>query len=228
MAVVHISGGRVERPSDSTQEQRLPQEYANDRFVLVHYPMAWTFDLEHGFLPDLCQIPETPGVNGVGRERNTSRAIGLATGKKGGTVIHGTDSRLGEWKPYLASYPCEGGRRHYCFRGTEFDSLGNGQVAPVPDAAGYLRFLVHLAAVGVVEPISPPAYNILRRRAEDKLTRLVGRSADRPSLAATVEAQTALLKAMATAWSKVQAGPADATEIKRTRIGGARAEAGAQ
>jgi hypothetical protein len=226
MAVVHISGGRIERPSDSTQEQQLPQELANDRFVFVHYPLAWTFDIEHGFIPDLCQIPETPGVNGVGRERNTSRAIGSATGKKGGVVIHGTDSRLGEWKPYLASYPCEGGRRHYCFRGTEFDSLGNGQVAAVPDHVGYRRFLAHLVSAGVVDMISPPAYNILRRRAEDRLTRLVGRSADSPSMQAAVEVQSALIKAMATAWAKVLAGPATAdVEVKRTRIGGAKPEA---
>lgn len=221
-AIVHIKDGRVERPTETAEESMLPAEFANVPFVFVHYPLAWTFDVDRGFLPDLCMIQKLPGCNGVGKDGKLARPIGRAQEEKRGVVIRAEDARLGEWMNFVISYPCAGGGRHYCFKGTEFNSIGNGQAIPVPNPDGWAAFLAYLRDNQVVDPVSLPVFNLLMKRAEVRLGRQANRAAHQPHLNEKVEETRAYIEAMKTAWAACVAKSAAPVEPKRIR--GARVE----
>lgn len=179
---IHLDKPTPFQPTASVDDTRLPASYANHRFVFVHYPSGWSFSEEHGFLPELSEIVGQPGVNGVGRDGNTNRAVGGAI-QKGGTLINPQDRRLGPWVNHIGSYECKNGRKHWCWFQTRYTILPGGNVVGKDMSASFLAFRQYLREKGLVSPMEEAVYNQLYEIASRKYDRAVADASKNPLLA---------------------------------------------
>ena len=127
--VVQLAKGVAYQPKASVEDGKLPDHFANYPFVFVHYHAGWSFDIEHGFLPELSEIQQRPGVNGVGDDLKMVKAVAGSMGK-GGVVIPTDAPNLGPWTNYITRYECKGGKYHYCFKSCSYFLLPNGGASP--------------------------------------------------------------------------------------------------
>jgi hypothetical protein len=204
---ITLQGGTPYKVTAAREEDALPAQFRNDPFVFVHYATAWEYHDTAGFLPSLSAIVATPGVNGVGKDRNMSRAIGGSVAK-GGIVIATDDRRLGEYVDYIVTYSVRGGGKHYCFRGISYDILPGGRVLTVDDPGQDLAFRAHLRDAGLVHPLGRAAYNIVLEIERRGLERLEKRVNANPHLAQKLEAKRARVAAIEAAWAKLSEAPA--------------------
>lgn len=205
-AVVQLTSGVPYQAKAAVEDQSLPRHYTNAPFWFVHYHAGWSYDLEHGFLPELSEIQQKPGVNGIGDDLKPNRAI-AGSMAKGGVVIQHDQPNLGPWLNYLDRYPCRGGGFHYCFKGSQYHLLPNGGAAPQNTADTFIAFRVYLRDQGLVRTLSWPVYTQMREREGLRLTRLVKAAAKAPYMEEQVTAQRARIKAMETAWATANATP---------------------
>ena len=191
----------------ATEEIALPAEMANHPFIYAHAPHAWEYDSERGFLPSLSEITSKPGINGVGDDGKIARVIGWFHDEKGGILIEPTDDRLGPWKHYVASFPCQGGRKHYCFRDCGFVVLPRGRVIVEDHSAEMRDFRQHIRDSGIVAPMDPVVFDLLMEREGRGLRRLEIEVAGNRRLPEAVVAKRARMDAMRAAWAKMTAAP---------------------
>ena len=201
---ITLQGGTPYRVAAAREEDALPAQFRNDPFVFVHYATAWEYHDVAGFLPNLSAIVATPGVNGVGKDRNMARAIGGSVAK-GGIVIATDDRRLGLWTDYVVSYPVRGGGKHFCFRGIGYDILPGGRVLTVDDPGQDVEFRKHLRDAGLVHPLGRAAYNVVIEIEKRGLERLEKRVNANPHLTDKLHAKRTRVAAIEQAWSSLTA-----------------------
>lgn len=220
MSVRRIENAAPYQPQSAVDEERLPRKYANQPFVLVHYPTAWFYDDDSDmFLPEPSEIQGKQGVNGIGEDGDMRRALAGSVGK-GGIVIHPTDRRLGPWAGYVVRYKCEGGGWHYTLRGAVFDKLPNGNAVPVDGSAGRRKFLRHLVESGIVPPIDEPSYNMLLEREQRQAARLERNATNLNGEAyrARADARQARILKMIAAWNRVRQAEENVPASDRTQV----------
>jgi hypothetical protein len=207
-SVISLDQGQEFKPASTSEEPRLPANYANFPFVVVHYPGGWGFDDECGeFLPELSEIVHRAGVNGVkdtpdGRLGPISPALGGAAAK-GGTIVLPGDGRLGEWQHYIQRYKTHNAGFHYCMKGTRFKLLPNGKAAAVDGSAVYRTFRRKLVSSGIIAPIDEPSYNVIidiERRGLERNLRESGRNPN-AYLEAKITAKGERIARMEKAWN---------------------------
>lgn len=215
------------KPSSGEGSGGLPIQFANYPFQFVHYPQGWEYVEGYGFLPSLSEIVAKPGVNGVGLDLATNKADSGAM-KKGGTIIKPGDRRLGADADYVISYPVVNNNRHFCFKGTRFQSLPGGSYLPVPDPALLHAFRKLLVDTGIVDQIPDAVYQKLLEMENKGYARILkqGVPAEIEKKAARIEAMKAAYAALGTAPTAVNADappPAELApqvETKRIRAAG--------
>lgn len=203
---ISLKGGQPWRSREQASSAGLPAEFGNYPWQFVHYAMGWMYDDELGFIPSLSRIEARPGCNGVDLSLSTARANAGAA-KKGGRIIDPTDRRLGQWMDYVVWYDVAGGRKHFCFTGTEFALLPGGQARAIDNSVNVRKFCAHLRDVGVVDAMSGVIYNVLLDMETTKLTRLRRRAVKSDGMADLVKAQDARVSAMRKAWEAMGEAP---------------------
>jgi hypothetical protein len=168
------------------------------------YPKGWEFVDGYGFLPTLRRIVAKPGVNGVNRAGNLSRAIAGAI-QKGGTYIDPKDERLGDFKDYVRFYECDTGARWYVDLGQEATILPGGEILwNSEDASEELRkFRAHIRDTGMIPPMAPEVYRWLSNRVQNAYESQLSRAGRNPHLAQKAEQTAAKLDAMRSEWERL-------------------------
>lgn len=200
---ITLSGGTPYKVTAAREEDALPPAFANYPFLFVHYPIGWEYHDTAGFLPSLSAIVARPGVNGVGKDGNLSRAIGGSI-QKGGIVVQTDDPRLGDWLDYVTTYPTRGGGRHYCFKGVGYVILPGGRVSTVDDPAADVAFRSHLRDAGMVHPLSHAVYQMILEIEQVGLARLEKRVNANPHLAEKLAAKRTRITAIHAAWAQIE------------------------
>ena len=196
--------GAIHHERHEVEAAALPRTRDIDPFpwVFAHYPTAWMFSPEHGFLPKLSKVSGKPGVNGV-RERPNGSDIGPAVGahmQRGASIIRTSDARLGEFRNYLAVFPVEGGGKHYAERWVRYVQVGRRlQVDSKATEAAHIEFLQAVRDSGVIEPIDPVVYESMRERAEERVRRAERRATPIPE---RIEEAKGYLAALDAAWAE--------------------------
>tara|TARA_R100000655_G_scaffold67064_2_gene105462 strand:- start:494 stop:1180 length:687 start_codon:yes stop_codon:yes gene_type:complete len=176
------------------------------KFVYIHYPQAWIFDLKRGFIPRLSKIYAKPGVNGV--DRNGDMTVTLAhVERKGGTVVQPKDVRLGEYKDYVHFYKTRTGGKWYVDFCQKAVVLPNDQIVwndseleePMRD------FAKHVLDCGIVKPILKEVYMQMAEAERAKLDNLYGRLDRNPHLKVKVDECEERIIAMDECWEKSEA-----------------------
>lgn len=186
-------------PAASQDESRLPAKYANHKFVFVHYPSGWSWVDGFGFLPDLSRIVAMPGVNGVSRDGKANKATAGSI-EKGGLVINTMDPRLGKWRPYIGSYDCRNGGKHWCFIRQGFTILPGGNVREDDASAAFNEFRQHLMDAGICYPMDEVVYNEKLEIEKTAIERIARDAEKNPHRLAKYEARVARRDAMVAWW----------------------------
>ena len=225
---IRIRGATPLSPRVEADETLLPGRMVNWPFVMVHYPEGWRYYEDRGFLPELSEIVSKPGVNGVSQDARTlqvNNSLAIAGSmKKGGTIINPADPRLGDWRNYVVFYECQGGGRHYCFMGMEYEMLPGGRVRDMPSTTAYDDFRTFLRDSGYVQPMAESVYSQieeLENRAYERLARRA--QGGNPYHVEAVEKKAARIAKMRAAWDEYRATPAPTTDpaagaVQRTPI----------
>lgn len=227
-------GGSFRQPKRGSEEIEKPLglpvvgQKPGRRFAYAHYPRGWSFDLEHGFLPELCKLTGTPGLNGVGKDGSLSRVLG-AVAESGGTLIAPNDGRLGPYQHYCRYYDTEDGGRWYVDFCAEAEVLPTDEIVwnASESVEAFKAFRAHLRDAGIVEPLSVGVYRLLRETQISRVASLRGRSGLNPHLALKADQEQVKLEAMEKAWEEYNASlaiedddaPADAAPRRRPAKG---------
>lgn len=231
MAMITVSSPK-RREQAKTREDVLPASAARPAppYFFSHFPNAWTFHAEHGFLPRLCKHVAIPGVNGA-RYDERSREVKLGRVKqgvtaKGGTVINPLDKRLiaageteetAEFFDYVRFYERADGKRHYIEPGQVPTITSRGQVIWNTEEShkASLRFRAHLRDTGIVEPLHHVEYVALRKAAADRVDQIRSRLAVSPGASHKLAAAEKHLAAMVAEWERLTT--ADVEPVKAPR-----------
>lgn len=173
------------------------------RFVYVHYPTNWEFDVKEGFIPRLSKIVAKPGVNGVGE--NMSLTLTLANlASKGATYIDPKDVRLGEFQDYVRYYEADGGARWYVDFCDEATVLPNGELLWNTSEVGaiFRKFQAQIRDTGIIEDLHYEVYQKFLSRERRRNDSLLGRAERNPHLMKKAERSQIRLDAMEAWWSK--------------------------
>ena len=195
---------------DVAAEPALPGQFANEPFFLVHYPQAWIWHDDHGFLPTPGKIIFKPGVNGVtgrpGERPNPAQSLTGAV-QKGGTIIRPDDLRLGPYRHIVASQPVQssdGKARHFCTKLDDFEILNRNVAIQLDNGEAWWTFCAYLRdKSGLIAPMSQYAYNLLLGQEEFRLRRL--RKPSRPVDPDEIPAQKERIARMKAAWEAMRA-----------------------
>lgn len=175
------------------------------KFIYVHYPMSWIFDVERGFIPRLSKVYAKPGVNGV--SKNGDMTVTLAhVEKKGGTVINPKDHRLGDYQDYVHFYRTRTGSKWYVDFCQKAVVLPNDQIVwNDSETEGPLKdFAKFIADSGMIKPLIKEVYMGLLEAERAKADTLYGRLDRNPHLKKTVDLCEERIDAMVLAWDEIE------------------------
>lgn len=153
------------------------------RFIYIHYPKSWIYDLERGFLPDITKIIARPGLCNVRRDGNMTLALAQVR-EKGGVILDPKDERLGQYMDYVHFYPIRGGGKYYVDFNKAATVLPNDEIiwnkSELRDS--WYDFLLYVRGTTLVRPMIREIYLSLREKEQDKLNGLLSRFDRNPHL----------------------------------------------
>ena len=179
-----------------------PRDKQTWKFVYVHYPKAWTYHLEHGFLPTIKKVKARPGLNGVKKDGSMALTLARVT-EMGGTVLDPKDERLGEYQDYVCFYPIRGSSSKY------YDDFNASAVVLPSDEViwntseqreTWHEFLAFVRDSGMIRPLLREVYIAMVERERNKRDSLIGRVDRNPHLTKRLADCEAKLEGMAKAW----------------------------
>jgi len=173
------------------------------RFIYIHYPKRWIYDLQRGFLPDITKIIGRPGLCNVRRDGNMSMALAQVR-EKGGTILDPKDERLGPYMDYVHFYPIRGGGKYYVDFNKAATVLPNDEIiwnkSELRDS--WYDFLLHVRGTSLVRPMIREMYLAIREKEQDKLNGLLSRFDRNPHLKKRIELAEARLAGMDKHWQE--------------------------
>jgi hypothetical protein len=204
--------GTVEEAEGLPRVQRHISEGA--RFKFAHYPTAWEYVSDetlkergvtreelglakNGWLPVLSMIRAIPGVNGVGKDLRTDTPEAVCAGK-GGTVIQPDDSRLGEFRDYMAWYDVRGGGKYFTSWCERVEAvLPSGQLIwdTVTASVEMIKFRAHLRDNLLAKPARGFPLAVIERES-DQQKRYVELAGNNPTAARRADEQRKRIDAM--------------------------------
>lgn len=205
------------------EKKLLPANWSNEPFTYYHYPLAWLWDLKHGFYPNLNVMRHRAACNGVEEVRDGSGAIikGRVNAThahsgcrgKGGIEIDPADPRLKDWMHFIKKVQCEGGGTRYVFgvgagpayKGERFKRLANNQIQHIPAGDLYLEFCAFLRDNDLVHPVDESTVEGLidqKEKSRDLVLKLGGESKFAAGVADRLNAE---IDAMRIEWDKIRA-----------------------
>lgn len=206
------------RQSEVDHSDRLSQmRQSHPRYVYAHHWQSWAYteindagkviageDLGRGlgrgeWVPVLHKIYIRKGLSGASTDQDVEAPIANAI-RKGATVIRPGDARLGSWADYLRIYRDMSGAVHYVEQTEQAVRLPSGETVLRPNEQKYHAFVSHIRDAGVVDPMSPIAYEAIRTKAEAELEYL-REAATRTGSSPQLERKSRILAAMDAAWS---------------------------
>lgn len=174
------------------------------KFVYVHYPQSWRFDMDRGWVPNLSKIYAKPGVNGVTKTGDMTQTLAHVQ-KKGGTVINPKDERLGQYQNYCHYYPTRNGGRWYVDFCQKAEVLPNDQIiwndSEIEEPL--LDFAAHLVRAGIVRPMLKEVFSQYVEKERAKLDNLFGRLDRNPHLKARCDETEKRLEKMQQTWDEM-------------------------
>jgi len=225
------------RQSEVDHSDRLSQmRQSHPRYVYAHHWQAWAYtevsesgkviageDLGRGlgrgeWVPVLHKIYIRKGLSGASTDTDVEAPIANAI-RKGASVIRPGDGRLGPWADYLRIYRDMSGAIHYVEQTEQAVRLPSGETVLRPNEQKYHAFVAHIRDHGVVDPMSPIAYEAIRTRMEAEIEYL-REAATRTGSSPQLERKLRILAAMDQAWQAEQerqaglAGPAVELEVE--------------
>lgn len=181
-----------------------PRDKQTYKFVYTHFPKAWTFDLELGFLPTIKKIKARPGLNGVKKDGSMALTLARVT-EMGGTVLDPKDERLGEYQDYVCFYPIRNSTSKYYV-----DFNQSAVVLPSDEVIWNTSeqretwniFLAFIRESGMIRPLLREVYIGMVERERNKRDSLIGRVDRNPHLKKRLDECEAKLEGMTAAWDK--------------------------
>jgi hypothetical protein len=179
-----------------------PRDKHTYKFVYTHFPKAWTYDLELGFLPTIKKITARPGLNGVKKDGSMALTLARVT-EMGGTVLDPKDERLGEYMDYVCYYPIRGSNAKYYV-----DFNQSAVVLPSNEVIWNTSeqretwdiFLAFIRDSGMIRPLLREVYVGMVERERNKRDGLIGRVDRNPHLKKRLDSCEAKLEGMAASW----------------------------
>lgn len=215
------------RQSDVDDSDRLSQMRASHpRYIYAHYWTSWAYaetkpdgkvvpgeDFGRGlgvgtFVPVLHKIYVRKGLQGASTDSDIEAPIAAAA-RKGATILRPGDPRLGPYADYLRIYRDKGGATHFVEQTERAVRLPSGETVLRADEQAYHRFLLHVRDSGIVDPMSPLAYEQLRTRLEAEIEYL-REAATRTGSSPQLDRKTRMLAAVDAAWEQEQERQAQA------------------
>lgn len=174
------------------------------KFVYVHYPQSWKFDMKRGWLPSLSKVYAKPGVNGVNKNGDMTQTLAHIQ-KKGGTIVNPKDDRLGQYKNYCHYYPTRSGGRWYV------DFCQTAQILPTDEIVWnhseieepLLDFAAHVLSSGIVKPMLKEVFSKYMEIERSKLDTLYGRLDRNPHLKTRCDDTEKRLEKMQHTWDEM-------------------------
>ena len=225
------------RQSEVDHSDRLSQmRQSHPQYVYAHHWQAWAYtevaesgkvipgeELGRGlgrgeWIPVLHKIYIRKGLSGASTDTDVEAPIANAI-RKGASVIRPGDQRLGPWADYLRIYRDMSGAIHYVEQTEQAVRLPSGETVLRPNEQKYHAFVAHIRDHGVVDPMSPIAYEAIRTRMEAEIEYL-REAATRTGSSPQLERKLRILAAMDQAWQAEQerqaglAGPAVELEVE--------------
>lgn len=225
------------RQSEVDHSDRLSQmRQSHPRYIYAHHWQAWAYtevaetgkviageELGRGlgrgeWVPVLHKIYVRKGLSGASTDTDVEAPIANAI-RKGASVIRPGDQRLGSWADYLRIYRDMSGAIHYVEQTEQAVRLPSGETVLRPNEQKYHAFVAHIRDHGVVDPMSPIAYEAIRTRMEAEIEYL-REAATRTGSSPQLERKLRILAAMDAAWQAEQdrqaglAGPAVELEVE--------------
>lgn len=225
------------RQSEVDHSDRLSQmRQSHPRYIYAHHWQAWAYtevaetgkviageELGRGlgrgeWVPVLHKIYVRKGLSGASTDTDVEAPIANAV-RKGASVIRPGDQRLGSWADYLRIYRDMSGAIHYVEQTEQAVRLPSGETVLRPNEQKYHAFVAHIRDHGVVDPMSPIAYEAIRTRMEAEIEYL-REAATRTGSSPQLERKLRILAAMDAAWAAEQdrqaglAGPAVELEVE--------------
>lgn len=168
-----------------SQARALPVK-RNEEFLLVHLPERWDFVQHRGeprWVPHLSRIPLKRGANGIDTYGSPAAYIGKIQQMGGVAFAHG-DKRLGPYRDFVLTVPCEHKGRAGTFHLTPYERpvvLG-GVTRFEIDSDGYYDMKSWLVEQGVVEPMSKVVLLNLLEQQDRRIRSIEDRAASAPHL----------------------------------------------
>lgn len=203
------TGGIAGRPAvlPTAQQVRINHDPIPPWWYMAH-PSRW-YCREGEWLPQLGKLSVTPGQNNVKPNGDTSLAEALLR-KEGWTIL--------PWDIIEGGYVqvFDGVRGPVHLSRWETPRQVGAQLVIIPDEAGYLAFLRHLLADGIVAPPDPVVLDVLMERQAQRIQNNANRLHE-PVAKARHDRDAALLEEMGKARELLEAAPPPAP--KRGRRG---------
>ena len=172
------------------------------KFVYIHYPKSWVYDVDRGFLPDITKVIARPGLNGV--KKDGSMSLALATVReRGGVVLDPKDERLGKYQDYVHFYPIRGGGKYYVDFNKAATVLPNDEIIwnKSEQRPAWHDFLMFLRGTTLVRPMIKEIYMSIREKEVNKLNSLAGRYDRNPHLKHRIELAEKRVAGMDAHWA---------------------------
>ena len=187
------------------------------RFVYVHYPTNWEFDLVEGFVPRLSKIVAKPGVNGVGENLSLTGTLAHLSAK-GATYIDPKDIRLEDYQDYVRYYECDGGAKWYVDFCDEATVLPNGELLWNTTEVGpsFRAFQAKIRDSGMIEEMHYEVYQKFLARERRRNDSLLGRAERNPHLLKRAERSQQRMEAMEVWWDNQRDNLAAKVKAHRT------------
>ncbi len=189
------------------------------RFVYVHYPTNWEFDLVEGFVPRLSKIVAKPGVNGVGENLSLTGTLAHLSAK-GATYIDPKDIRLEDYQDYVRYYECDGGAKWYVDFCESATVLPNDEVLWDTGEEVQAQWLSFRAAVrdsGIISPMLVQVYDAIHARQKREVNSLGARIHMNPQFTHRYDEAVQTLADMEAAWGANNAKLAKAVKAKKPK-----------
>ena len=188
------------------QDDGLPITYKDKqsfKFVYVHFPKSWIYDVDRGFLPDLTKMIARPGLSGVKKDGSMTLALANVR-EKGGVVLDPKDERLGPYLDYVHFYPIRGGGKYYVDFNKAATVLPNDEIIWNKSELRetWYEFLEFVRGTTLVRPMIREIYLAIREKELDKLNGLLSRFDRNPHLKHRIELAEARLAGMDKHWQE--------------------------
>ena len=179
-----------------------PRDKQTFKFVYCHYPKAWTFDIELGFLPTIKKVKARPGLNGVKKDGSMALTLARIT-EMGGTILDPKDERLGQYMDYVSYYPIRGSNAKYYV-----DFNASAVVLPSDEVIwnrseqreSWKIFLAFIRDSDLIRPLLREVYVGMVERERNKRDSLMGRVDRNPHLSKRLQDCEDKLEGMTKAW----------------------------